>query len=169
MFRTGRGCVGWIHFTRRGTCKGKVTWADPTHLRGNHYYLRSIQEGVAKSKYWGKSEHAAMMRGSSTLHTGSTQYYESVFDGSILQWVPQLKHRIEKLRQEKMKADGVTSDTDPMIEHDVAHIGINKRYMEHGSTSDGANKGALEQRIQERMQAAPANLKETLPMPKEHC
>ena len=50
MFRTGRGCVGWIHFTRRGTCKGKVTWADPTHLRGNHYYLRSIQEGVAKSK-----------------------------------------------------------------------------------------------------------------------
>jgi len=40
-----------------------------------------------------------------------------VFDGSILQWVPQLKHRIEKLRQEKMKADGVTSDTDPMIEY----------------------------------------------------
>ena len=31
MFRTGRGCVGWIHFTRKGTCKGKVTWADPLY------------------------------------------------------------------------------------------------------------------------------------------
>ena len=26
-------------------------WADPNHLRGNHYYLRSLEEGRAKYLY----------------------------------------------------------------------------------------------------------------------
>ena len=34
MFRTGRGCVGWIHYAEKGTCTGNDTWADPNHLRG---------------------------------------------------------------------------------------------------------------------------------------
>ena len=41
--------MAWIHYTVKNTCEGAQWWADPTHLRGNHYYLRSIEEGIAKS------------------------------------------------------------------------------------------------------------------------
>jgi len=61
-------------------------WADPYHLRGNHYYLRSIEEGLEKALYWGKSKSAATMRGTSTIKSGATQFFESIYDGSILQW-----------------------------------------------------------------------------------
>ena len=51
MWRTGRGCTGWIHMPKACT-HGKEMYANPNHLRGNHYYLRTPckQSGIRVSK-----------------------------------------------------------------------------------------------------------------------
>ena len=36
-------------------------------------------------------------RGSSTIDTGATKFFETVYDASILQWVPALKKRLHAL------------------------------------------------------------------------
>lgn len=62
--------------------------------------------------------------------------------------VPRLKHRIEELRREKLKHDGVNSaESDPMTEHDIMHIGINKEYMERAGSqvADHSNKNRLQE------------------------
>ena len=91
---SARRCVGWIHYTVEHTCYGKQTWADPVHLRGNHYYLRSIEEGARKHKFFGDP----VLTGASFISTGSARFIEVVFDGSILAWVPELKKRLRKLK-----------------------------------------------------------------------
>ena len=84
-------------------------WANPNHLRGNHYFLRTIQEGLQKSKYWGVSQAAANSRSTSTLQTGATQLFEAVYDATILAWVPRLKERLNRLMRHKARHDNTTA------------------------------------------------------------
>jgi len=53
LFRTGRGCVGWVHHPHKCSVGDEIT-ALPTQLRGNHYWLRSFQDVREKSILWGK-------------------------------------------------------------------------------------------------------------------
>jgi len=139
FFRTGHKCIGWIHYTVPGTCQGEQMWADPYHLRGNHYYLRSIEEGLEKALYWGKSKSAATMRGTSTIKSGATQFFESIYDGSILQWVPELKERIRAATGEAF------------ADYNVGGLGILKANVEKSGKSVNDNRKALEERIDRRM------------------
>ena len=99
MWRTGRGCIGGVHgpVKQQGTCSGEKTWADPNHLRGNHYFARSIEEGTAlnhRAAAGGASSNAdgeADQRGRGALHNGATQFFEALYDGSALAWIPDLK------------------------------------------------------------------------------
>jgi len=138
MFRTGRGCVAWIHYTVKGTCNGTEMWADPNHLRGNHYYLRSLEEGRAKYLYWGNSRSAATMRGSSTIDTGATKFFETVYDASILQWVPALKKRLHALGFD-------------MGANDVDGLGVKAAFMEKPGPGVANSRHNLEERTQERL------------------
>jgi len=141
MFRTKRGCVGWIHYGQK--CTGEQMWADPNHLRGNHYYLRSIEEGIRKAKYFGDP----VLSGSSFVSTGSAQFIETVFDASILAWVPEFKKRLKLL----------LGGTETMDGHDIGGLGILRGNMETSDAPGSSTSGGrynLKHRIEARMQGA---------------
>ena len=48
MWRTGFGCIGWIHDAKN--CEGRDMFVAPDVLRSNHYYLRSSADTNYKSK-----------------------------------------------------------------------------------------------------------------------
>ena len=73
----------------------------------------TIAEGLRKSLYWGKGTAAANSRSTSTLATGATQLFESVYDPAILAWVPELKERINHVM--KMKARHEGQDHAPLL------------------------------------------------------
>jgi len=157
MWRLGRGWVSWIHFANK--CRGDVTYAHPSHLRGNHYYLRSVQEGLAKHGIWGgqlgRGGHAAAAsRGVMTLYKGSTQFFESVYDATILQWVPALQRRVERLYQAKRARDGGTGTGHIMYERGIGDIAV-----QASSGDDNANRRALRSRVEARMELVGAKLR----------
>ena len=133
-------CVGWIHYTRPHTCTGKQIWADPTHLRGNHYYLRSLEEGLHKAFFLGQGK--AELTGSTLVSRGSVEYIEAIYDGSILQWVPGLKRRIHEL---------IGGASLMPQKFDLDHLGIKADNMERPGDTVENNRYRLRERIRNRL------------------
>ena len=90
MFRTNRGCSGWVHHPKH--CKKGVTiYAQHTQLRGNHYFLRSLDDLHEKARMWRKGTDDALVR------TGADQFYDTVFDGSAVPYSLRLRAKLLKL------------------------------------------------------------------------
>jgi hypothetical protein len=89
MWRTRRGCVGWIHGANG--CSGEEIYAHPNMLRGSHYYLRSVQDAKLKSAKWNKPDPNEM------IEYGADKLFETVHESAMLRWVHALRKRIKKV------------------------------------------------------------------------
>ena len=90
LFRTGRGCVGWVHHPNKCSVGDEIT-ALPTQLRGNHYWLRSFQDVREKSILWGKVYPMKL------LNHGADKFYDTIYDGAALPYVLGVRQRLHRL------------------------------------------------------------------------